>query len=223
MKKGDFLWLLTLSAIVAILLVPSTHTAFISLTNAHPYLMGFIKVSILATLGELLALRILSGTWTRPAGIFWRMLIWGLFGMAFALVFPIFDAGVRAVIQAGLLPAFGEGMLSRISTAIFISSLMNLIFAPTFMGLHRVTDTYIDLSNGKIGSLRLVTIQQVVDRIDWKGLIDFVYIKTIPFFWIPAHTVTFLLPPEYRVLMASFLSIALGGILAFSKKKSVQK
>jgi hypothetical protein len=32
--------------------------------------------------------------------------------------------------------------------------------------------------------------------------------------------VTFLLPPEYRVLMAALLSIALGAILAFAKKKS---
>jgi len=32
--------------------------------------------------------------------------------------------------------------------------------------------------------------------------------------------VTFLLPPEFRVLMAAFLSIALGGILAFAKRKS---
>jgi hypothetical protein len=44
--------------------------------------------------------------------------------------------------------------------------------------------------------------------------------KTIPLFWIPAHTITFSLPPEYRVLMASFLSIALGGILAFAKRRS---
>ena len=220
MKKGDFIWILTLLAIIAILLIPASHMVFISLTKAHPYLMGFIKVAILAMLGELLALRIVSGNWMKPVGTVWRMIIWGFFGMTFALVFPMFDAGIKTIIQAGLLPSFGEGILSKISTAVFISASLNLIFAPTFMGLHRVTDTYIDLSEGKIGNLSSVTLKQVVDKIDWKGLIGFVYVKTIPIFWIPAHTVTFLLPPEYRVLMASFLSIALGGILAFSKKKS---
>jgi hypothetical protein len=43
--------------------------------------------------------------------------------------------------------------------------------------------------------------------------------KTIPFFWIPAHTLTFLLPSEYRVLAAAMLSIALGLILTITKKK----
>jgi hypothetical protein len=62
-------------------------------------------------------------------------------------------------------------------------------------------------------------MRAVVDKIDFYGFISFVVLKTIPIFWIPAHTVTFLLPPEYRVLMAAFLSIALGGILAFAKRK----
>lgn len=61
---------------------------------------------------------------------------------------------------------------------------------------------------------------EVLDRIDWKGFVTFVVCKTIPVFWIPAHTVTFMLAPEYRVMMAAMLSIALGGILAFAKKKA---
>jgi hypothetical protein len=48
-------------------------------------------------------------------------------------------------------------------------------------------------------------------------------VKTIPIFWIPAHTITFLLPSEYRVLSAAFLSIALGTILAFAKKSDSLK
>ena len=47
----------------------------------------------------------------------------------------------------------------------------------------------------------------------------FVVGKTIPFFWIPAHTVTFLLPPEYRVFVAALLSIALGLILALASSR----
>jgi len=41
-----------------------------------------------------------------------------------------------------------------------------------------------------------------------------VFKKTIPLFWIPAHTITFLLNPDYQVLFAAFLSIVLGAILA---------
>ncbi|MFZ5968205.1 MAG: Mpv17/PMP22 family protein [Bacillota bacterium] len=221
MKKGDFLWLLLLLSVVAILVIPSTHVVFISLTKTHPYVMGFIKVAILATMGEFLALRIISGKWVKPVGTFWRIVIWGFLGMAFVLVFQLFAGGVVSAIKANLLPAFAEGStLAAVGTAFFISCTMNLIFAPTFMGLHRITDTYIELCDGKLSNLKDVTLHKVVDHIDWKGLVGFVYIKTIPFFWIPAHTITFLLPPEYRVLMASFLSIALGGILAFAKKRS---
>jgi len=50
------------------------------------------------------------------------------------------------------------------------------------------------------------------------GFCDFVLLKTIPLFWIPAHTAVFLLPAEFRVVAAAFLSVALGGILAFAKK-----
>ncbi|WP_321415721.1 Mpv17/PMP22 family protein [uncultured Desulfobacter sp.] len=38
--------------------------------------------------------------------------------------------------------------------------------------------------------------------------------KTLPFFWIPAHTITFLLPPDFQVLFAAILGIVLGIILA---------
>ena len=43
---------------------------------------------------------------------------------------------------------------------------------------------------------------------------------TIPLFWIPAQTITFLLPEDYRVLFAAFLSIVLGVLLAIAALKS---
>ena len=38
--------------------------------------------------------------------------------------------------------------------------------------------------------------------------------KTIPFFWIPAHTITFLLAPQYQVLFAALLGVMLGILLS---------
>jgi hypothetical protein len=46
-----------------------------------------------------------------------------------------------------------------------------------------------------------------------------VFKKTIPLFWYPAHTITFLLPAEQRVLFAALLGIVLGVLLAVSTKK----
>jgi hypothetical protein len=42
----------------------------------------------------------------------------------------------------------------------------------------------------------------------------FVFKKTIPLFWFPAHTITFLLPAHLQVLFAAVLSIFLGIILS---------
>lgn len=222
MKKYDLLWVAALIGVIVILVYPTTHAAFLSATKAHPYIMGFIKVAILATMGELLAIRIAAGDWRKPSGILFRILIWGFIGMTFVIVFDIFASGVNGAMSKGLLPNMSEGIASKLGFAFFTSAFMNLIFAPTFMAFHRVTDTFIDMGEGKLEKIAKVKLKDVVGKIDWNGFISFVILKTIPVFWIPAHTITFLLASEYRVLMASFLSIAMGGILAFAKRRNTK-
>lgn len=223
-KKNDLIWGIGLLLIIFILTNPYTHKLFLTATKIHPYITGFFKVGILATMGELLALRIVKGDYEKPIGMGYRFTIWGIIGMAFALVFALFAGGIEAVMKQGLLPLGKEGTLgSEILLAFFTSAFMNLIFAPTFMAFHRITDTYIDLGKGKFKSILNVRLTDVVKEIDWYGYINFVVCKTIPVFWIPAHTVTFLLPSEYRVLTAALLSIVLGAILASSKAKASLK
>lgn len=215
MKKKDFIWFLGLATVIFILVIKPTREAFGYATKVHPYIMGFIKVSILATMGEILAIRIALGDYKKPVGLIYRFIVWGFLGITFALVFSLFSLGTDAVIKEGLLPATDFKLIP----AFFKSALMNLIFAPTFMAFHRITDTYIDLGGGELSRIFKVRLSDVIKKIDWDGFISYVVLKTIPIFWIPAHTITFLLPSEYRVLMAALLSIALGGILSFSKRK----
>lgn len=211
MKKGSFLWAAALAAVCAFLLFPTTHEIFNATTKAHPFLMGFVKFAILATMGELLAIKISTGDWKIPSGLVARAAIWGFLGMVIVLVFGIFANGITAALANGTLPD-GD---NKFIFAFLTSLTMNSFFAPTMMAFHRVTDTYIDLkSEGKDTSIKAIT-----EKIDWNGFVSFVVLKTIPFFWVPAHTITFLLPVEYRVLAAAFLSIALGAILAFAKRK----
>lgn len=212
MKKGDIFWGMGIGLFALILVIPASHELFVALTTTHPYIGGFIKFAILATMGELLAIRITTGDYKKPSGIIWRSLIWGFLGMVIVLIFGLFANGVKASLQSGMLP----GGTSKLAFAFFVSAIMNSTFAPTMMAFHRCTDTYIDL---KYEGEKNITIAKIVDRIDWNGFISFVILKTIPFFWIPAHTITFLLPPEYRILVAASLSIALGAILAFAKRK----
>ncbi|MHC1723857.1 MAG: Mpv17/PMP22 family protein [Aminipila sp.] len=220
MKKGDFIWIAVLSCVVIFLVTPQTHQIFLSASANHPYGMAFLKFGVLASMGELLAIRIVSANWKKPKGFLWRVLIWGILGMGISLMFVLFDAGVHGAMGKGYLPSFsGNGFFSSIVTAFLISASMNLVFGPTFMGFHRITDTWIELGNGELSEMRRQKLSDVLDVADLKGFVSFVVCKTIPLFWIPAHTITFLLPPEYRVLAAAMLSICLGVILGFSKRK----
>ncbi|MBM7561885.1 hypothetical protein [Fusibacter tunisiensis] len=213
MKKGDLIWGGIFIAFIAFVLYPATHDIFVDATTAHPYIGGFVKFALLATMGELLVVRLKSGTWQKSAGFIWRVIIWGVLGMAITLVFQIYGGGVAKALENGYLIGHKNVFL----TAFWTSALMNLFFAPTFMAFHRFTDTYLDLKYGD--AIKAPTINQVVKRIDWSGFIGFVVVKTIPLFWIPAHTVTFLLPPEYRILVAALLSMVLGILLTIAKKK----
>jgi hypothetical protein len=207
-RRGDVLWALVLLAVFALLVYPPTHAAFVAATAHHPYMVGFAKFFVLATMGELLARRLGGGAWQRPPGLLARAVVWGGLGAAIVLVFDIFAGGVTGALKKGLLP----GGDSRLAFAFFVSTTMNLTFAPAMMLFHRVTDTFIDLRHARPGAR--VTLDEVVGAIDWRSFVTFVLAKTIPLFWIPAHTITFLLPAEYRVLAAALLSIALGAILA---------
>ena len=223
MKKKDLIWIGVLLIIVFLLVFPATNAIYTVANKAHPYIMGFIKVSILATMGELLALRIATGNYMKPVGMIYKFIVWGVLGMGFVIAFDLFANGVTGSMKKGLLPSGIPNTFSaKLLFAFFTSSFMNIIFGPTFMTIHRLTDTYIDLGEGKFNKIRKVKLKAVTDKIDWHGFMSFVIFKTIPIFWIPAHTITFLLPGEYRVLMAAFLSLALGIILASSRRKNVK-
>ena len=60
---------------------------------------------------------------------------------------------------------------------------------------------------------------KIISELNWNVQWNFVFKKTIPFFWIPAHTITFILPGEFQVLFAALLGIALGLILSIAALK----
>jgi hypothetical protein len=222
-KKKDLIWIGTLLVIAFLLAYPSTNVIYTAANKAHPYMLGFIKVSILATMGEILALRISTGDYRKPVGIIYKFLVWGILGMGFVIAFELFANGVTGAMKKGLLPSgVPDSFSAKLLFAFFTSSFMNVFFAPTFMTVHRLTDTFIDLGEGKFSKIKKVKLKAVTNKIDWYGFVSFVLFKTIPIFWIPAHTLTFLLPGEYRVLAAAFLSLALGIILAYSKRKNAK-
>ena len=64
-----------------------------------------------------------------------------------------------------------------------------------------------------------IKMGEIMQNLNWKVQWGFVFKKTIPLFWFPAHTVTFLLPGEMRVLFAALLGVLLGVILSIAARK----
>ena len=209
MKKFDLLWPIGVIAIVFCI----TRESFVEFAGNHLYISGFIKFGLLAPMGELLVIRMTKGNWKLPSGFIFRVLIWGILGMGIALAFKLFEYGTVIVLEKGFV--FGQG--NKILTAFYISAFMNLSFGPMMMGVHKITDKLIDLKYESKG--KKISVQEAVKAVDWYGFITFVVFKTVPFFWIPAHTIVFLLPGEYRLVAAALLSIALGILLTLANKK----
>lgn len=204
----------------AVLIIPASRAVFETLSSDHPYLMGFVKFALLATAGELIAIKMASGKFAKPAYLTARIVIWGLIGIWITYMMKMFFIGSGALMTAGLLPGgkLSDGVFWKtLIRAFATSATMNLTFGPTFMAVHKCSDTYLALraQNGKG-----IKLSEVIDAVDWKRFVSFTLFKTVPIFWIPAHTLTFLLPPAYQVMLAALLSVALGIILNLRKKST---
>ena len=83
MKKQDFLFIFVLVIIFLPFFVSeSIYDWYKSFNAAHGMVMSFIKFGILATLGEMLGLRISAGVYNRKGfGVLPRAVVWGLLGM----------------------------------------------------------------------------------------------------------------------------------------------
>jgi fucose 4-O-acetylase-like acetyltransferase len=91
------------------------------------------------------------------------------------------------------------------------------------MLIHKITDTHIIKTGGTIrGLFSAINIDKILTEINWQHQWSFVFKKTIVFFWIPAHTITFLLPAELQVLFAALLGVILGVLLAFASPVNTQ-
>lgn len=187
---------------------------FYSYSELHPYIGGFIKFAMLATMGDLLGTRIVNKQWVVPKSTWAKSVVWGIIGLMVTLMFTIYMGGTAAAQESGRLPF--QGVL--LAQALFGSAIMNVTFGPIMMTFHRFLDMYVDLKYENTKGR--VTLSDLVEKNDWHSLVEFAWMKTCLFFWIPVHMLVFLLPNEYRVLASAFLSIALGLMMAFIKMKS---
>lgn len=232
MKIKDLVFISVLLGIfIPFFVSDSLYAYYCQLNQQHGMLLSFIKFAVLATAGEVLGLRIKTGNYNAPDfGILPRAIIWGLLGFTIKFAFIIFGKGTPAFLEymglQGAAAAMGTNEVTfiKIITAFSISAAMNLIYAPILMTLHKITDTHIEQNKGRICALiRPIQMKQIIINLNWEVQWNFVFKKTIPLFWIPAHTITFLLPEQFQVLFAALLGVALGVILAIAAVMSKEK
>lgn len=231
MNRKDLLVLFILVVIfLPFIVFTPAYEWFTRMSKEHGMLMSFLKFAVLATLGEAIGYRIRRGEY--PAwsfGYLPKFIIWGILGWLIFIAFKVFGTGIPAFLEYMGLKDATTSMTQPISwtkffTAFGISFFMNIIFAPVLMTTHKITDIHIENHHGKLNSLfKTIQVGRILQNLDWKVHWGFVLKKTIPYFWIPAHTITFLLPEEFRVLFAALLSMALGIFLAFAAQLSKKK
>jgi len=202
------------------------YEAYYRLNEAHGLLMSFIKFALLATLGEVIGLRIKTGSYHQPGfGLLPRAIVWGFLGMTIYMAFAIFAAGTpKLLVKIGMHNAevlLASGLSwGKALVAFSISTALNLFYAPVLMTFHKITDIHIVSQGGTLkGFFTPIRFAAIFRMINWDVQWNFVFKRTIPLFWIPAQTITFLLPEEFRVLFAAFLGIVLGILLAIAALK----
>jgi len=227
MKRKDVIVIgCTAICLLPFFMSDAVYTFYKTFNAEHGMIMSFLKFAILSTFGECIGLRISAGVYNRPGfGIWPRALVWGVLGMGISMAMTIFSTGVPAFLASlgfsGAATALGEPLSwGKVFVAFCVSVGMNTIFAPVFMTVHKVTDAHI-LRNGGIlsGFFAPIPFGELLAGLNWRVQWGFVFKKTIPFFWYPAHTITFLLPGDTRVLFAALLGVALGVLLAIASHK----
>lgn len=168
--------------------------AYASFVRENPFLSAVLQFAALGTLGEAAA------AWIRerrfflpfpPRVVLLKALGWSALAVLIKYAFAGFTAFVAGLSARGLLPA----ELGPFAFAFAVSLSMNLQFGPFLVIVHRLIDNAID------------------GRRNWGG-VDKALLSLL-WFWVPAHTVTFLLPEDFRIGLAAVWSLALGLILGF--------
>lgn len=203
-------WFCVLVPLVFLLIVfiPPTRHVFLDLTARYPYPLAFFKFALLATVGETIAHSLGQKKMQFPKHPVLKAVVWGIIGILIALMFPLYTAGVKHAQSLSMLPGKNSGFL----TALLVSVLLNVTFGVVMMAGHRISDKAIDRTEKNV---------DLISSIDWSRFIKVVVFRTIPLFWVPAHTITFLLPEGFRVIWSALLSIALGLILALTTPRQV--
>ncbi len=171
---------------------------YIVLVTAHPIYTAMAQFAVLGTLGDMASKWIVARKVYLPFApltTVLKMLEWALLAVCIKYAFVGFNGFVDGLSGHGLLPELGP-----FARAFAISAAMNLQFGPFLVIAHRLLDN------------------AIVRKTNWmnldKGMLSLLW------FWIPAHTVTFLLPRPFQIGLAAVWSVVLGLILGLYNREN---
>ena len=184
---------------------------YLDIVKAYPIYSAMVQFAILGSLGDFIA-KWIQG---RKAGqsfpyqgkllalyIAWKPLEWVILAVLIKAAFIGFTGFVDALVDKALIPkCFSTSGCPLNAAAISIS--MNAQFGLLLVIVHRALDC---LPFGKI---------------QWDGIVKGFY--SLVWFWIPAHTITFMLPKDFQIGLAAVWSLALGLILGLFNTSGIQK
>ncbi len=169
---------------------------YIDTITKYPFQAAFIQFAILGMVGDWIAASVMRKKFSyTPVKFVLKMLGWGILG----LIIKVGFAGMLGFTTA-VFDKFHWSTTNRLFFALCMSTFTNVIFGPQMMFFHRWEDNLMQGTKG------------------YKGME--IAIKSLIFFWIPAHTVTFSLSNhDAQVGLAAAWSLALGLILGIANRK----
>jgi len=170
---------------------------YIEFVKEYPIISAMIQFAILGTLGDIVSYWLITRKAQlpyKPFVLVLKMSEWAVLAVFIKYAFIGFNGFVDSLIEQNFLP-----QLSGLGKSFSISTTMNLQFGPFLVLMHRLLDNLIARQN------------------NWKNIDKGFY--SLIWFWIPAHTITFILPKEFQIGLAALWSLALGIILGFYNRK----
>ena len=170
--------------------------SYVELVKAYPLYTAMLQFAVLGTFGDVISKWMQQGRVFMPYKaqiLILKMLEWAFLAITIKYAFVGFQGFVDSLVSHQLLPELG--LFGR---AFAVSVAMNLQFGLLLVMLHRFLDN-------------LIAQQSNWKNID-KGMWSLIW------FWIPAHTVTFMLDKPYQIGLAAIWSVVLGLILGYYNK-----
>ena len=171
---------------------------YVEFVKSYPIYSAMIQFAVLGTLGDVLSKWIQQSRVFLPyktSVIFLKMIEWAILAITIKYAFVGYQGFIDSLTENGLLPKLG--LFGR---AFSVSVTMNLQFGLFLVIFHRFLDNLIAKQN------------------NWKNIDKGMF--SLIWFWIPAHTITFMLDKPYQIGLAAIWSVVLGFILGYYNREN---